>query len=533
MLRHLIFLGSIFLCACVQAQDGITVDAGSAPSAPPEAKAAEKSVLEAVIAEIRAELTVLEGQWEKDQQELSEEIRSFTESVFNAASKETDLRNQVTELQKKLDEKEFNRFEAEAKRDSLKSMSAAVGSELRNQIADLNDRFSTGVFSLEAPDFGPSLAAKLELENLDENRDIDFLLQRFNQVLDAAETTSSFKTDVQVVAAERRVVKADVLRLGLVDNYFSQGSFAGRLVKDEITGDTPEGLSEGLTSEQVRLIRDFVANPSAGGELPVDVSGGAGFASLAAGDSWAEWFEKGGNFMWGLVALAVFSLLMIFERVLVLFIKSMGIQASVDKVLKPLQSGDIEAAIQTARSLNNPVGTVMLAALENSDQPEEIIESSIEDAMMTVAPIYRSRLAMIALCAAVAPLMGLLGTVTGMIGTFQNLVIFGASDPRNLAGGISEALITTQGGLYVAIPSLLMRGILGSIAEKSVGKIESGAMSALIEILKMRGEIIDGDEVRTSESVIDSSPNDLLEEKPDATQDGVDLDSPEEERISG
>ena len=152
---------------------------------------------------------------------------------------------------------------------------------------------------------------------------------------------------------------------------------------------------------------------------------------------------------------------------------------------------------------------------------------------MTVAPIYRSRLAMIALCAAVAPLMGLLGTVTGMIGTFQNLVIFGASDPRNLAGGISEALITTQGGLYVAIPSLLMRGILGSIAEKSVGKIESGAMSALIEILKMRGEIIDGDEVTTSESVIDSSPNDLLEEKPDATQDGVDLDSPEEERISG
>ena len=237
--------------------------------------------------------------------------------------------------------------------------------------------------------------------------------------------------------------------------------------------------------------------------------------------------------MWGLVALATFSLLMIFERALVLFIKSMGIQASVDKVLKPLQNGDIETAIQKARGLNNPVGTVMLAALENSDQPEEIIESSIEDAMMTVAPIYRSRLAMIALCAAVAPLMGLLGTVTGMIGTFQNLVIFGASDPRNLAGGISEALITTQGGLYVAIPSLLMRGILGSIAEKSVGKIESGAMSALIEILKMRGEIIDEDEVTTSESVIDSSPNDLLEEKPDATQDGVDLDSPEEERISG
>ena len=152
---------------------------------------------------------------------------------------------------------------------------------------------------------------------------------------------------------------------------------------------------------------------------------------------------------------------------------------------------------------------------------------------MTVAPIYRSRLAMIALCAAVAPLMGLLGTVTGMIGTFQNLVIFGASDPRNLAGGISEALITTQGGLYVAIPSLLMRGILGSIAEKSVGKIESGAMSALIEILKIRGEIVGEAGTPISDPVLDSAPNDLHEEEPETTQDGVDLDSPEEEKISG
>ena len=70
MLRHLIFLGSIFLCACVQAQDGITVEAGSAPSAPPQVKAAEKSVLEAAIADIRAELAVLEDQWEKDQKEI-------------------------------------------------------------------------------------------------------------------------------------------------------------------------------------------------------------------------------------------------------------------------------------------------------------------------------------------------------------------------------------------------------------------------------------------------------------------------------
>lgn len=512
-------------------QDGISVEVGSSPSAPPDAKAAEKSVLEKAIAEAKAEWKTLEEKWKEDQELLSAEIMTLTDSVFAAASKETQLRNQLSDLQKQFEEKEVQRFEAEAKRESQKNQASAVESELRNQISDLKDRFSTGVFSLEVPDFGPALAAKLELESLEQNRDLDFLLNRFDQVLDAAETTSSFSTEVQVVADDRRIVEAGVLRLGLVDNYFTEGVFSGRLVKDEFTGDTPEGLSEGLTAEQLSLVRRFVSDPQSGGVLPVDVSGGAGFASLAAGDTWVEWFEKGGSFMWGLVALAVFSLLMILERAVVLLIKSKGIQGSVDKVLEPLREGDIEGATRVARKLNNSVGLVMLSALENADQPEEIIESSIEDAMMTIAPIYRSRLAMIALCAAVAPLMGLLGTVTGMIGTFQNLVIFGASDPRNLAGGISEALITTQGGLYVAIPSLLMRGILGSIAEKSVGKLESGAMSALIEILKLRGDIeIVNDEAQDHIS-IDEIAEGHSEIEPQSNKE--ELDSPEEERING
>jgi biopolymer transport protein ExbB len=117
-----------------------------------------------------------------------------------------------------------------------------------------------------------------------------------------------------------------------------------------------------------------------------------------------------------------------------------------------------------------------------------VIEDAVQEALLHHTPAFQARLAFIGLCAAVAPLLGLLGTVTGMITTFKMVTLFGTSDPKVMAGGISEALITTEGGLYVAIPSLLLRGVLGSFAEASLGKLESGAISVVLGILKLRRE---------------------------------------------
>jgi biopolymer transport protein ExbB len=88
--------------------------------------------------------------------------------------------------------------------------------------------------------------------------------------------------------------------------------------------------------------------------------------------------------------------------------------------------------------------------------------------------------------------MGLFGTVTGMISTFKMVTLFGTSDPRFMAGGISEALITTKTGLMIAIPSLLMRGVLGAVADSAVGKLEAGALALVIELVKFQ-EDLDGE----------------------------------------
>ena len=112
------------------------------------------------------------------------------------------------------------------------------------------------------------------------------------------------------------------------------------------------------------------------------------------------------------------------------------------------------------------------------------MEDAVQEALLHHAPSFQARLSFIALCAAIAPLFGLLGTVTGMITTFKMVTLFGTSDPRFMAGGISEALITTEAGLWIAIPSLLMRGILGSMADGALGRLEAGALSVVIALAK-------------------------------------------------
>jgi biopolymer transport protein ExbB len=99
--------------------------------------------------------------------------------------------------------------------------------------------------------------------------------------------------------------------------------------------------------------------------------------------------------------------------------------------------------------------------------------------MLAAKPGLESLLPFIALTAAAAPLLGLLGTVTGMISTFNMISLFGTGDPKTLSGGISEALITTEFGLYVAIPAVLAhaflsrkaKGVLGSMEQTAVGFI--------------------------------------------------------------
>jgi biopolymer transport protein ExbB len=126
---------------------------------------------------------------------------------------------------------------------------------------------------------------------------------------------------------------------------------------------------------------------------------------------------------------------------------------------------------------NNPLGRVMKVGNDNLDKDIETLELKLAEAIMSERPAIERGINVVKIISVVAPLAGLLGTVTGMIVTFQQITLFGTGDPKIMAGGISQALVTTVLGLVVAIPTTLLhsfanssaRGIINVLEEQSTG----------------------------------------------------------------
>ena len=119
---------------------------------------------------------------------------------------------------------------------------------------------------------------------------------------------------------------------------------------------------------------------------------------------------------------------------------------------------------------------VLRAGLEARDEDRDTLESVLQEAILHELPRIERGMAVLAVLGAVAPLLGLLGTVTGMIDTFRVITLFGTGDPKLMSGGISEALITTELGLAVAIPIMLLHTFLSRRADHIVGDMEEKAV---------------------------------------------------------
>ncbi len=120
----------------------------------------------------------------------------------------------------------------------------------------------------------------------------------------------------------------------------------------------------------------------------------------------------------------------------------------------------------------NPLGRILAIATDNPDADREQLELMLDEAVLRESSNLEKWIWLVRIVSVVAPLMGLLGTVTGMIKTFQSITLFGAGDPRMMAGGISEALVTTMLGLVVAIPLTLLHAVLANSTKTIVDTLD-------------------------------------------------------------
>ncbi len=189
-----------------------------------------------------------------------------------------------------------------------------------------------------------------------------------------------------------------------------------------------------------------------------------------------EFVNSGGVIGWVIVGLGLAALLMVLLRILILWWASSNSSKLMGRLEPLLQSGQQEEALDVCKRSGGAMARVLQKVVLHMHKPRQQQEELVAEAVMREAPAIERFGMLIGVCAAVAPLLGLLGTVTGMISTFDVITEYGTGDPKMLAGGISEALVTTQLGLVVAIPALLLGSLLSGRAESILTNMEWGAL---------------------------------------------------------
>ena len=176
-------------------------------------------------------------------------------------------------------------------------------------------------------------------------------------------------------------------------------------------------------------------------------------ARYHAGRMW-EIIQAGGPVMWPIILCSVGAAAIILERLWTLQEKRVIPRELTGKVWKLVETRTLTDRHITALEHNSPLGRVLAAGLSNRDRGRDIMKEVIEDTGRHVVHELERFLNTLGTIAAISPLLGLLGTVTGMIAAFNAISTAGVGDPKALSGGIGEALITTAAGLIVAIPAM-------------------------------------------------------------------------------
>ncbi|MEO1884670.1 MAG: MotA/TolQ/ExbB proton channel family protein, partial [Methylococcales bacterium] len=232
-------------------------------------------------------------------------------------------------------------------------------------------------------------------------------------------------------------------------NALSEGQYLRYLPESEQLAT----LARQPESRFLDLATDFSAAPNGNADLGIDPTRGVILSMLIQTPNTFERIDQGGIIGYIILTLGGIGFIFALYRLFVLFQTGQKMSAQL---------------VSETASTDNPLGRVIKDAESHHSPDVETLELVLDEAITREVPVLEKGLGMIKLLAAVAPLLGLLGTVTGMIETFQSISLFGTGDPKLMANGISQALVTTMLGLCIAIPLLFLHSLLASRSKSLV-----------------------------------------------------------------
>jgi len=342
---------------------------------------------------------------------------------------------------------------------------------LQTVAGDTQGRFNDSLTNIQYPDrgaflveLGTKMAGASSLASIEDIERLWAMLQR-----EIYESGRTVRFTHLVTAADGEQSETEVVRIGSFNIISDQGYLTYRMNEGQVSlrelARQPEGRYTGTTGDMMDADSGVVT-------FGLDVTRGTILGLLVESPTIRDRIEQGGIVGYCIIALGLVGLLVAILRLIALSGDSRRVAAQLKR--------------DTA-SADNPLGRVLAAYESNRDADTETIELKLSEAALKEMPGLTKGLLFIKVVSAVAPLMGLLGTVTGMIKTFQVITLYGAGDPKMMAGGISQALMTTVMGLVVAIPMVLLHTVVSGQSRKIVNILQSQSAGLVAQHSERKG----------------------------------------------
>lgn len=327
-----------------------------------------------------------------------------------------------------------------------------------------------------------SLSALLTQNSFPGMTDIEKLAELLFQEIQAGGEVKMSRG--QIVDRTGNEVEADILMLGNFTAAYRSLNESGFLLYSD-NSQRLFALSKLPLSRLTKKINKYMDGHS--DTVPIDISRGAALRQLTHKLGLLGQIPQGGPIVWPIIGIFILAVLIILERIFYLVRKDMNPEKLMGKIDNFIMQGKWKECRELCEKYRKrPLGKVLLAGINFKDAERSDIENALQETILREIPPLERFMSTLGMLAAIAPLLGLLGTVTGMINTFQAITFFGTGNPRTMSGGISEALITTMLGLTVAIPIMLCHTILSRKIETLIAKMEEKGVSLINLIFKVK-----------------------------------------------
>ena len=369
-------------------------------------------------------------------------------------------------LEKTFDENDVKLSELEdLKAERLGAFGELFG-VVRGTASEMGAQIKESIISGELQGRSQTLTDLAKSKALPSNEELEMLWYHLLEEMNAQGEVKRFNGTI--VDTDGNFSEEEVVRVGPWTAFDRKGNFLGYLPDDEryrVLGRQPQARFLDLGDNIVDGDKGDIVKGA------IDPSRGAILSLLIQTPGLSERIGQGGVVGYIILGLLAVGLVLSIERIFRLTITARAVNAQAKDVDNPNES--------------NPLGRVLNAYHSNKSADVETLELKLDDAILKELPSLERGINFIKLLSSVAPLLGLLGTVTGMIVTFQAITLFGTGDPKLMAGGISQALVTTVLGLTAAIPLVLLhsvaqtrsRSIQQILDEQSAGLIAERAES--------------------------------------------------------